>query len=275
MQYQKVKALNFLNRNQEGASFFGLFEADDDKIYQVKFDQATLKSNTKEFIANYIAIIVGVPTPLPIMIYIPEIMIKALNIRYNQNLSASKTNYYFALEWEEHVNDSWINFDEFKTELSKIVNYKEFLTIYPFDQFFRNYDRHLRNHLISVKNNKSHFYLAIDADRIFAGEWIERISLEIDKFDCFPYQFHEELYSLVTDVEYKILLQHAAKYLTINSTQVEYLEQHLCNNFAIPDDNIDTITQFILYRKKNILDKCIGNSSCFPRIKYQSLKGGV
>jgi hypothetical protein len=149
MQYQTVKALNYLDRNNKGASFFGLFEANNEKIYQVKFDQPFLKSNTKEFIANFIAGIVDVPTPSAVMIYIPQTIIQELNKVYGLNLQASQTNYYFGLEWEEHVNDSWTCFNEFKEELQKINNYKDFLSIYPFDQFFRNYDRHLGNHLIS------------------------------------------------------------------------------------------------------------------------------
>jgi hypothetical protein len=274
MQYQTVKALNYLDRNNKGASFFGLFEANNEKIYQVKFDQPFLKSNTKEFIANFIAGIVDVPTPSAVMIYIPQTIIQELNKVYGLNLQASQTNYYFGLEWEEHVNDSWTCFNEFKEELQKINNYKDFLSIYPFDQFFRNYDRHLGNHLISVKNNHFYFYLAIDADRIFAGAWLENARSQLRNFSCFPEQFHNELYSLITDAEYKTLLIHAAKYKTIRKEDLKKLNQQLCNTFAINEKNIATIIIFLLYRKTKLLDKCLDNISCFPNIKYPSLNGG-
>jgi hypothetical protein len=269
--YKKIRALNYLRRNDEGASFFGLFEADDDKIYQVKFDQYDLKSNTKEFISNYISLIVNVPTPSAVFIYISSSTIDELNTLYSLNLSYSKNNYYFAVEWEEHVNDSWTGFNEFKKELAKVNNFNAFLSIYPFDQFFRNYDRHLGNHLISVKNNMFYFYLAIDADRIFASKWIERINEEISNFECFPYPFHQELYSIISDDEYKKLYIHSSQYRCINDSHQEELNNYLNEVFGVSSENIATIINFIEYRKDKIINACIQNSSCFEHVKNKSL----
>ena len=75
--YSIAKAIDWLSEFQKehGCSDYVVIKADDGKEYQVKFDVA----NQKEFIAHYVASLIGVPVPSGKIILIEDYLFENPN----------------------------------------------------------------------------------------------------------------------------------------------------------------------------------------------------
>lgn len=267
IEYAMVNAVDWLRDFQKecGMSDYALVVGDDGKIYQVKFNG----SNSREFIAHYIASSIGVPIPSAKIIFIKDDLLNDIHSKLPA-ISKSPSDNYFAIEWQANTV-KWDSYDEFIDEMNYVENFNEFLSIFPFDQYLRNYDRHKYNHLIVKKDSKKKFYNTIDADKIMAGESFLNILDELEKFDCL-YLLHGSmygslLYDLVDDADFKDIIRHSNSISIITKEDILDLLGICEALYGIGDTEKDNIDTFLTQRKDKIFDACLGNAKCYSKVK--------
>lgn len=265
--YTAINATDWLRdfQKERGMSDYALINGDDKKVYQVKFNS----SNSREFIAHYIASSIGVPIPNAKIIFIKDDLFNDIQSKL-PTISKSPSDNYFAIEWQANTV-KWASYDEFIDEMKNVENFDEFLSIFPFDQYLRNYDRHKYNHLIVKKDSKKKFYNTIDADKIMAGRLFLNILDELEKFDCLyllsGYTHGSLLYDMVEDSDFTEIVKYSNSISIITKEDIRDLLD-ICNALysisKIESDNIDT---FLTQRKDKIFDACLSNSKCYSKVK--------
>ena len=261
--YSIVKAIDWLSEFQKehGCSDYVVIKADDGKEYQVKFDVA----NSKEFIAHYVASLIGVPVPSGKIILIEDYLFESIK-EQNSRVSEMKSKHYFAVEWYGNTV-KWQSYQEFIDELKNIENFHEFVSIFPFDQYLRNYDRNEQNHIIIKEKSKRKFYNSIDADRTFGGYPFENILLDIDEYSCaYPATCGKILYSLIDDSSFSNIIKYANAVSIITATEIEDI-LNICNFlYDLPKELKSNIVFFLNKRKDLVYDACMKNTKCYTNV---------
>ena len=265
--YTMVNAVDWLRdfQKEHGMSDYALVSGDDGKTYQVKFNS----SNSKELIAHYIASSIGVPIPSAKIIFIKDDLFDDIHSKL-PTISKSPSDNYFAMEWQANTV-KWATYDEFIDEMSYVENFDEFLSIFPFDQYLRNYDRHKDNHLIVKKDSKKKFYNTIDADRIMAGKSFLNILDELEKFDCLYLLYGSVcgslLYDLVEDSDFTDIIKYSNSISIITKEDIRDLLDICEALYSISNVEKDNIDTFLIQRKDKIFDACLSNAKCYPKVK--------
>ncbi len=154
--YKFIQAVEYVDKPKEiGTSKWALVKGQDGVVYQVKFNQTSLSSNINEFIGNCLGFLIGVPVPDGNFLMIPDNILEECinNLGFTIDMETVKNNLFFGIKWMYgQVNFS--NTDLLLEELKNSSNYKEYPSIFPYDQYLRNADRHVDNHLI-IKYNEN------------------------------------------------------------------------------------------------------------------------
>lgn len=262
--YKTSIAFDWLKDYQKkmGASDFAIVKVrDDNKEYQVKFNQ----SNSRELIAHYIAMCIGVPVPDAKIIHIPDNIFSDIK-SIMKNIEPFESKYYFAVEWKKTAI-KWKDYTEFFSELKNVQNFTQFLSIFPFDQYLRNYDRHEFNHMILREKSKSLFYNSIDADRIFGGYDYKDILCELNNYNChYPKTHGKVLYSVINDKSFETILKYSGLIGVLDKDDISDIIDICSKLYDIKDFEIKNIETFLINRKDKIYDNCLKNSVCFDNV---------
>lgn len=262
--YDVITAIDWLSdfQKEHGVSDYAIIKADDGKQYQVKFNF----SNPREFIAHYIASLIGVPVPPAKIIYINDYLFEDIS-EYLTTLSPLPSKHYFAVEWYPNTV-KWESYEEFFNELKTVENFDAFLSIFSYDQYLRNYDRHEYNHIIVREHAKRKVYNSIDADRIFAGHAINDILLEINEYNChYPIYNGKILYSFIEDAHFTSILRYAATIGLIKAEEIADIISICDQLYGFSHDEQFKITRFLSERKDKIYDACMRNTKCYSKVR--------
>lgn len=261
--YDVVTAIDWLNdfQKEHGISDYAIIKANDGKQYQVKFNF----SNSREFIAHYIASLIGVPVPHAKIIHIGDYLFEDISV-ISSSLTPLPSKHYFAVEWYPNTV-KWESYIEFFDELKNVDNFDAFLSIFSYDQYLRNYDRHAYNHIIVHEHSKRKFYNSIDADRIFAGYAINDILSEINEYNChYPPRHGAALYDLIEDAHFTHILRYAATIGLIKNEEIADIVSICDQLYDFSPDERCKISRFLTERKANIYDACMRNTKCYTKV---------
>ncbi len=247
--------------------FFVVVSAHNGKKYQVKFNTKSAHSNQKELIANFVAKEINAPVPDGAFLKFSKRQMDGIKEKIGFDDTTIKDETLFGIEWQE-VSITLQDDNDLLSTLKECKNKDEFYSIYPFDQYLRNHDRIIHNHLFykPTGHSKPFYYSMIDADRIFGSTSWDRIEIEKDNFSCYGYDFYKYLYSLVTDREFTFVYRYVA---IINTISISTLQKIISNYYKNINEVYDTILKILSYRKDEMFYRCDG--SCFPNVKTKSV----
>jgi len=274
--YAINQAVEYVPRpNDIGTSQWVLIKADNGIVYQVKFNKGVVAHNSYEFIGNYIAQLINIPVPTGAFLLIPDFILHKCEEDLNFEIDRDKfvDNIFFGVEWiygQVQFNDTHILLEE----IENTVNYREFPSIFPYDQYLRNQDRHIDNHLIIKTDIKKHYYYAIDSDKIFGGFSMSHVLAEKDEFHCFENPAYTPLYKSINEKIFQLILLYADKIEAIDEKKLDILDEYLRDFYNIQLDLRENIKEFLGFRKTNFSQKCISNQRCYENIKRPILFGG-
>lgn len=274
--YEVIQAIEYVPKKIKiGTSKWVLIKGDNGITYQIKFNIGNSYCNTFEFIGNFIGKSISVPVPNASFLQIPEYILKICEKELNIVIDRSKVieNIFFGIEWiygQVQFNDLEIFFEE----VEKTTNYKEYPSIFPYDQYLRNYDRHIDNHLIIKTEKKQKFYYSIDSDRIFGGYSIQDILTEKNNFECFKNPDYKLLYDKITEEVFTIIMSYSSKIETLTDDKISLLDEYLSDFYGIDSNIRDNIREFLQFRKIDFTYKCIENQKCYRNVKQEILIGG-
>ena len=251
--------------------------------YQVKLPNYMTSSMINEYIAHKIANNLSCVVPKGVFIKfetsdiedsIEHILIeekyKALFIDYDIN-SLKNINgeiILYGIEWisnKLHAEDS-LEFIEYM----KLTNTDDFYSIYSYDLYLHNHDRHLKNLLFYQNDLGSYVTILIDHDRIFGtNEGIKRITELESNFDCLKNSSNAYLYNFITTDKQKLsIMQYSYDIANLEDSIIEdifidYLKN--CNHNILQFNDVkEYIKKFLLIRKNNIVDACkIHEGNCY------------
>lgn len=282
-----IGKLNNENKIENGPYFVKVL-SEDGNIYQIKFNWTDPKTgirifeNTNEFITYYLAKELDFPILNGAFIkFKPELLQKLYNILISHNLypiqlNNIKNNILFGIEWKSHSTPLKYQF-EINEMLKDISNKKDFFSIYPFDQYLKNYDRHEGNHLIIKDDNrKAKYYTMIDGDKIFMNKDYQTISEIRKEFECLMIDnkncnWHQFLYSIVDDDAYNEILDHTSKIDRLEKETFKKLNFLLDHYYYLSKLDLAIIYKYLRSRKAEIFLACLRNSSCFPNLSQTRL----
>lgn len=267
---------------KSGSFPFLIVESNDIK-YQVKLPNYMTSSMINEYIAHKIANNLSCVVPKGVFIKfetsdiedsIEHILIeekhKALFIDYDID-SLKNVNgeiILYGIEWisnKLHAEDS-LEFIEYMN----LTNTDDFYSIYSYDLYLHNHDRHLKNLLFYQNDLGSYVTILIDHDRIFGTNGgIERITELESNFDCLKNSSNAYLYNFITTDKQKLsIMQYSYDIANLEDSIIEdifidYLKN--CNHNILQFNDVkEYIKKFLLIRKNNIVDACkIHEGNCY------------
>lgn len=273
--YDVLEAVEFIPKPFDiGTSQWVLLKAENGITYQVKFNQLAIAHNTYEFIGNYIGHSIGVPVPKGIFLLVPEHLLsrcaQELGIEIDRSLIVE--NILFGIEWI-YGQVIFDNVDSLLEELPNTMNYEEYPSIFPYDQYLRNQDRHIENHLIVKSAKKQHFYYSIDCDRIFGGYPLGYVLAEKDEFGCFSNPAYQPLYDSINDKLFEIVRRYALAIEKLSEEQLAKLDEYLADFYNVEAPIRSDIHLFLDDRKKCLYEKCMANQTCYENLHQLSIEG--
>jgi len=247
------------------------------KNYQVKLPNYETSSMINEYIAHQIAINLSCIVPNGVFIKFEESDIKdsleqikqsnKFKFLYNDYDMSSIQNVdkeiiLFGIEWIENTSLCAEDKEEFFEYLELTDNNDSFYSLYSYDLYLHNQDRHIKNILFYQNSDGSHIVTLIDHDRILgSNEGIGRLTELRDDFCCIKNMLNSYLYEYIrSDVQKEYILKY--------SKEIEKLEDLIIKNIFIDylkncTDNIkgfrhikNYIEEFLIYRKDFIVDSC-------------------
>ena len=247
--------------------------------YQIKFNEDKQRHNANEFIAHYIGSCSEMPLINGTFLELDNNELKKIQNKINTfskgnlkavDLTLMQQNIFFGIEWKQHVT----SIDKERELLPRVletVNKTSFFSLYAFDQFFKNLDRHLGNHLV-VKEGNSKKYRLIDFDRIFASTNWSRVSIDykcFKPFVCTPlvYRYHAVLMNLVVDSTLKYVHFYAGKLQGITDKDIKDMSDIILQIYDVSEEETKDIRRWIEHRREHIVMSCLINEKYFPRIK--------
>lgn len=160
--------------------------------------------------------------------------------------------------------------DEFYYYLESSSVDNEFYSLYSYDLFLHNHDRHCKNLMFRTEDGETYVSLLIDHDRIFGtNAGIERLSELKEDFDCIKGPMNSFLYSMITTDEQKNLIHiyskdiESLKTITLKNIFDSFLNN--CHPSILEHKDVkDEIINFLEFRKNGIVDAIEGNyETCY------------
>ncbi len=271
--YDIIQGVEYVKKStDEGMSQWILIKAENGITYQVKFNKTSRSSNTNEFIGNFIGSSIGVPVPNGIFLMIPDNILEECqnNLAIHIDRDTVKENIFFGTQWL-YGKVEFRDVEFLLEEIPKTNNYEEYPSIFPYDQYLRNQDRHVENHLIVQDNDKQRFYYSIDSDRIFAGFPIVDLLTEKNEFKCFENQKYKELYDSISEEFFAIILRYSAMIESLTDNQLNQLDEYIESYYDIQLSIRDDLREFLNFRKNDLSKKCIDNQECYTTLEQHTL----
>lgn len=276
---QNAKRLLSIEPNIFDKRFFILVQGNDNKTYQV--NGPNQKSNINEFISNCIGLYINAPVLKGTFIKFTNKQIKRIKNKvesfngkiFQPDMSNIKNNILFGIEWKNSIISLQTN-RELEIMLEEVSNKKSFYSLYAYDQYLKNFDRHIGNHLIvKEKNRKPSCYYTIDGDRIFGNLTWTKVIDYIDDYSClFGEVWHKYLYELIDEEKYIIILDYSFKLNNISTEKIKNLINILSHIYTTTDKKeYAAIKKYLEKRKKNFYKICLENATCFPNINQQRI----
>ena len=286
MKYEllQVKTIYHFEPSENGRSYIKIV-ANNDKHFQIKFDTNFLKSNQNEFISNYIGFIIDAPVFKGAFLDFSEQQLielfKFIHERFPNHIpdmSNIKGTIMFGIEWENnaiHARDH----DELLEILKQTRNKESFYSLFSYDQYLKNLDRHLGNHLFNRDaNGYINNYFLIDGDRIFMARKLSNLNSLKNNFDCLrnttltqENDYHTFLYSFVNDETIFLVIKYAVNIDNISLQKIDYMIEVMKQVYNLTKNDYDTMREYLIYRKENILFEMSGKSDCFPNLIQKRL----
>ena len=258
------------------------FLAKDSKqtIYIFKPSWTNHFHNINEYIAHHIGSLIGAP------------MLKGMFLKINVNnmkkwhkvvsdlegtqiyptfIPPYEHAVFFAVEYKQNKFSAH-NIPFLQHILSKISNKDDFFSQFSFDQYLKNPDRHLGNHIFYKDSHRLLFYL-IDFDRIFSGktDW-SGLDTDYTDFSCFCHPgYNQDLYFLVNNENMKMVHNYAGYIEKISDEDIQDIIQTISQVYDIQKPLLVKIADWLNDRKERIFDKCLENESCYPNVNKRGL----
>lgn len=277
--YEIVEAtLRRIEPNIPNNKFSVIAEASDGRYFQIKFCEVGGRHNINEFIAHYVGKEIGAPMIEGAFLeLIDQELDKVRNflkvhagIFKDLDMSISKDNIFFGVQWEKDTIDIKEE-AELMPKVLKTTNKSSFYSLYPFDQFMKNYDRHIGNHLIVKYANRLHYRL-IDFDRLFGNTDWNAIPLLMYDFGCLSLRdYHRFLYSIVKNDGYEHILVYSNNISTISHDVINDIISTISHIYIISQHELAMIRSWLSGRSRLMYDKCLENNGCFPNVKQKRL----
>lgn len=264
--------------------FFILVNAYDEELkkyvkYQIKFNEHKQRHNINEFISHFVGSCSDMPLLNGAFLELDDDDIDAIQKEIDRHgkghlksidFSSTNSNQFFGVEWMQNIT----KIDDERELIMRVgetSNRKSFYGLYAFDQFMKNYDRHLGNHLV-VKVGNSKKYKLIDFDRVFSSTNWSRVASDYTCFTPFvctshAKRYHGFLMHIVNDKSIKLVHTYAGKLQGIDTKDIKGLCDIISIIYNVTSLEILNIFRWIEYRKQEIVMKCFMNEKHFPNIK--------
>lgn len=260
---------------KSGTFPFAVVTMQDGVKYQVKLPNYETTSMLNEYIAHEVANNISCRVPQSSFIlfqieeieYILEMILnsshKYKNLYENYNFDQIKNEKgEFILFGIEYLEDKVIipeDVDEFQFYFEEL-NDDSFYSLYSYDLYLHNHDRHCGNLMFQSDNGRKYVSLLIDHDKIFGSDsGIERLSELKNDFNCIRNIKNEFLYTIITNTEQIDLITKYSKDIeAIENRNIDnifkcFLEK--CNRSILKYEAAQSsIIDFLLYRKSKIVN---------------------
>lgn len=259
--------------------FFLLVDGDDGKKYQVKLNEPGQRHNINEFIAHYMGSCSDMPLLDGVFLKFDDNEIKKLNDKLSSlpkdhlkpvDLSITKENLFFGIEWKQHITKI-NNEKELMQRVNDTSNSTSFYSLYSFDQYMKNYDRHIGNHLVTKDRNVKRYHL-IDFDRIFAStNWSLVPTIKNDFSPLLSRPYHSFLMGLADDSTIWNILSYAKKIENIQPEEVKDMCDIIAQVYDVSDSEMQEISSWMIDRKGKLVLKCYNNEVHYPNVTQRGL----
>lgn len=173
---------------------------------------------------------------------------------------------FFAVEFKQDMFHAG-SVAELSNELKKTSNKKDYYAQFSLDQYLKNPDRHLGNHIFYRETHRLMFYL-IDFDRIFRGhtDW-STLDINITEFTCFgDKHYNMDLYPTVCNTYMRTVRDYAAKIEKIKDEDLEDILKTTSIVYGIDKISLDKLSQWLYKRRDEIFNACLMNEPCYPKV---------
>lgn len=234
--------------------------------------------NINEFISHYIASIIGAPILKGVFLKIDAENMKEYEEKIKKGIPHAVLPTYippyneavfFSVAYLQDATPTK-TISDLEKSLKNIKNKKPFFSQFPLDQYLRNPDRHLGNHLFYKDDSKLNFYL-IDFDRIFNGytNW-SSLKSDLGVIDCFGDPgYNADLYKFVKDEDIKTVHDFAAKIeKEIDDEAITDICNIINDTYGIEKVDLVKIETWLKDRRALIYAACLENEKCYENV-YQ------
>lgn len=287
--YNEVLANDILDINLSllsGSELSMKVFCDDDNVYHVKLPHINKNNSLYEYTAHIMGNLLEAPLPDGAFIifdivhyekiikdinklykstyeskgFTPTHLDKYLDFLNNFVLSGESNHILFGIEYIDSAKDD-LTCEEFKEAVKGISNIDNFFSVYAFDFYFNNLDRHIKN--ILILDDYSLGYL-IDHDKIFGGRVLQYIDATVYK--CIRNDRNQYLYDVIQEKwQYDIIMQKAHLLAELDNTII--CNELNLNKFNLEMADLNKIKNYLLDRKITFLTKC----EEFQKVCYENI----
>ena len=272
--YDQILAttINYVDLEENGSTVSLHVLSADSKIYHVKLPHKTKNHNLYEYLAHIIAIQIEAPIPSGCFLifsrehyeelrdsmekriadierekgFRPNSLDKYLDFLNNELTDMTKINFIlFGVSFIEGAVDN-LTIDEFNLLINNINNLDKFYSLYAFDFYLDNSDRHIKNILIVHELN---IVYLIDHDKIFSQKNLNSDMLNcIDKtlFKCVKNRRNRYLYDFInTENKYTEIIGYAKELVNIDNHKID--EEIDKNLYSINTESLELVKEYFSY----------------------------
>jgi hypothetical protein len=237
--------------------------------------------NINEFISHYIAKLIDAPVTDGIFLkidpgnmeeYHEKIKMAFSHMILPTYIPPYDDAIFFATKYLK-LSTSAKTINHLENSLIGTSNKDGYFSQFPLDQYLKNPDRHLGNHIFYKEQHKKNFYL-IDFDRIFHGptDW-SKLSHNINNTDCFTKSgYNADLYPTVTDEDIKIVHDFATKIeKKITDKEIQNICDIIIEVYGTSKQYLDKIEAWLKHRRDLIYSACLKNEPCYENVKQEGV----
>lgn len=285
IKYKQKKAVFVkAHRNEFNHSKFFIIVEDSKGVqYQIKFNEMGQRHNVNEFIAHYIGSCIEAPMLDGAFLKLEEGEMLRIKDRIRDQVKhlnevdiwGIDSGVFFGIVWDKN-STSMIYDAELIDRIPEATNARDFFSLYPMDQFLKNYDRHIKNHLLTKKGPHIKYNL-IDHDRIFASTSWAYIPAYIDDFyplakhQRYGMPYHSFLLLLLNDGNIFNAHHYAGKLAQITDDDIKDMCGTISQAYKISDAEISMIEAWVKHRRDHIVMKCFEHESILPNVKKKGI----
>lgn len=258
--------------------YYVIANGDDGLQYQIKFCEPGHRHNVNELIAHYIGSCCNMPIIEGKMLHFSDGEMAKLRTKLDQlrgkirdvDLGVNKDDIFFGIEWKQNVVRI-ANQNELMHRVGEASNRESFWSLYSFDQYLKNFDRHPQNHLVFQSGN-SRQYRIIDHDRIFRStDWSHVSSLAGDFSPIMLRPYHKFLYHQVTNNTVRLVHFYAGHIGAMREADIDDMCGIIRDIYNVSPPEIAGIRLWMTERKSRIVMKCFENENHFPNVSQRGL----